>query len=148
MRKTIIPVLVLIVLAISGCVTNPYTSYYHDFTGGIALQDSSSGRVQDIEPVVKRGSDPLEDAKNMMRNGYLLLGESSFNSAAVADSKAVSHARRIGAEVVLLYSQYTNTVTGSVLRRTGYASISHGRSCASEILAGRILNTTLRFGRA
>jgi len=67
----------------------------------------------ETEPVVRQGSDPAKDGLEMMRNGYVIIGESSFNAGPVSAFNAKIHARRVGAEIALLYSQYTDTVSGS-----------------------------------
>lgn len=112
MKKTVI--MILATVSVSGCVTNPYSQFYQDYTGGTGVVGNPMLIVLEKEPVVQQGSDPLKDEMEMIRNGYVLIGESSFNAGSVATSNAKYHARRVGAEIVLLYSQYTDTVSGSM----------------------------------
>jgi hypothetical protein len=112
MKRTAI--VLVAVLALSGCVTNPYSQFYRDYTGGMGVAGNPMLLPPEKEPVIQQGSDPMKDGMEMMRNGYVLIGESSFNAGSVATSNAKYHARRVGAEFVLLYSQYTDTVSGSM----------------------------------
>lgn len=97
-------------LLFSGCVTNPYSHFYRDYTGGMGVAGNPMLVAPEKKPVLQRGLDPIEDGMEMMRNGYVLIGESSFNASSAAASNAKYHAQRVGAEIVLLYSQYTDTV--------------------------------------
>jgi len=109
-----IAIVLLAALALSGCVTNPYSQFYRDYTGGMGVAGNAMLIAPEKEPVIQQGSDPMRDGMEMMRNGFVLIGESSFNAGSVATSNAKYHARRVGAEIVLLYNQYTDTVSGSM----------------------------------
>jgi hypothetical protein len=50
----------------------------------------------------------------MTRKGYLLIGQSNFNIGSANDSDAIIHARNIGADMILLYSKYSDTQSGSM----------------------------------
>ena len=98
------------VLFLSGCV-NPYCRYYKDLSGGI---DGRRIMLPVGDPRIVQGADVIEDAKEMRRDGYVPIGQSSFNAAEVDDSLAVQQARNVHAEVVLMYKQYTETWSGSM----------------------------------
>jgi len=111
MKRTAAAVLVVM---LSGCTMNPYGQFYRDYTGGIGVVGNPELIAPEKEPVVQQGTDVRKDGVELMRNGYVLIGESSFNATSVADSDAKDHARRVGAEIVLVYSQFTDTVSGSM----------------------------------
>lgn len=103
----------LVSIFVSGCATNPYNRFYTDYSGRTSLAENPRLIVSQEQPKVKRGNNALDDAKKMRMNGFVLLGESSFNAGSVNDNLARQQARIINAEVVLLYSQHTETLSGS-----------------------------------
>jgi hypothetical protein len=91
---------------------NPFSKYYYDQTDGVDITthefvDHSTG-----EPKLYKGTDVEQDAQRMLENGYQIIGYSSFNAGNANERKAISQARKVRAAVVLIYSQYTNTVSG------------------------------------
>ena len=58
------------------------------------------------------GSNVDADAQKMFEDGYDLVGFSSFNAGEVDKGKLIAQARKVKAEVVVFYSQYTNTLSG------------------------------------
>ena len=112
--RSVVLVTAIVAALTTGCATNPYVRFYADYTDGVAVLQNPLVVPPTGEPKVVRGTDVREDAKEMIRKGYVLMGESSFNSAAVSDRLAVKHAKTVGAEVVLLYSQHTETLSGSM----------------------------------
>jgi hypothetical protein len=107
-------IIVLLTLILTGCVSNPYRQYYTDHTGGMGVLNNPVFIGPQKEPSLIRGGDPLEDWKNMTRKGYLLIGQSNFNIGSANDSDAIIHARNIGADMILLYSKYSDTQSGSM----------------------------------
>ena len=89
-----------LLLFISGC-TNPYSRFYVGRPGN--LLDVSNIIVPLDEPKLKRGYDPDVDEKNMLENGYLLIGFSSFNAGEVSENGALEQARRVQADTVYVY---------------------------------------------
>lgn len=112
--KTSFTLLVVALLA-SGCVTtNPYSQFYQDQTGGQDISQLPNIEHPDGDPKVFRGTNVDADGQRMLEEGYVLLGYSSFNGGNVNEQNAVMHGRRIGASVVITYSQYTHTLSGSL----------------------------------
>lgn len=99
-----------------GCVANPYTTSYVSSES----QRFSSYRHETV-PLEKNqeikiySSDNMTRTKNvMLENGYVLLGSSRFNSRKLDDRKAISAARRLGASIVVVQSQYLTSKTRAV----------------------------------
>ena len=107
-------IVVVFALVAAGCATNPYGQFYTGNTTGTG----SVGEPSLIKPVESpkaiKGTNVLEDGKKMLRDGYGLIGMSRFNTGPVSDDLAVEHAKKVSAEMVLLYSSYTGTESGYV----------------------------------
>lgn len=88
---------------------NYYTkSYVNKNNPTVALQPDPDG------PKLYSGNVKEEDYQRMLRSGYELRGYSSFEAADVAPEQATEHARKIGADLVLVYSKLTGSVPISV----------------------------------
>ena len=98
-------------LVLSGC-TNPYSQFYNDHTGGKNILDDPKVIIPTDEPKLRRGSNADDDTKNMLENGYLLIGVASFNAGEVSENGALEQAKRIHADTVIVYSHYTHTLSG------------------------------------
>jgi len=101
-------VLICCALLLAACA-NPYVTYYHP---NVNYDQSRRLGTPPEDPQVYAGSNPKEDIQNYEEAGYTLIGYSSFNGANVKYTKAIDEGREVGADVVLVYSQYTNTVSG------------------------------------
>jgi len=102
--------IVAISILLVGC-TNPYTKFYLDRTRGV----DTTAIVPTDKPLLFRGNDPDVDYFRMLEDGFNLIGYSNFNGADnVNVSSALKQATKINASVVLVYSKYTNTVSGLV----------------------------------
>ena len=102
-------------LLLSGCAGgNPYVKFYQD-RAGVDLTKSPRVVFPTGKPELFRGSDLDADYVRMLEDGYGLVGISSFNgSDDVNVSSALKQATQVHASVVLVYSKYTNTVSGSI----------------------------------
>jgi hypothetical protein len=105
-------ILLLTILVLTACATNPFVRFYQDRTGGIDLAKSHRVVLPTGEPKVFQGSNPETDHQRMLEDGYNLIGFSSFNGANVNASDALIQAKSIYAEIVLMYSKYTGTRSG------------------------------------
>jgi hypothetical protein len=101
----------LITLLVIGCA-NPFVKSYRDSTGGIDLTRSPLVELPTGEPKLYQGNDARTDHESMLENGYNLVGFSSFNAAKVDFKNALTQAKNIHAEIVLVYSRYTGTRSG------------------------------------
>lgn len=114
----------LFTLALTGCAA-PYSEFYRDSTGGVGVVNNPRFVPYNGDPVVQRGGVPLEDLVRMRENGFDKIGESSFNAGKVNENGAVVQAKKVNAAVVLLYSRYTNTVSGAMPMVTPTTSTSN-----------------------
>ena len=101
-----------VIVFFAGCA-NPYSKFYNDYTGGINIAESPNVVMPIGKPKLFQGSNVETDGLRMLENGYLLLGESRFNAGAINQNTAIDHAKKVYADTVIVYSQYTNTVSGS-----------------------------------
>jgi hypothetical protein len=112
MVKNSIAVSVLLVL-LQGCST-PFAEFYHDNTGDVDLSKAPAVELPTGKPQLFRGNHPEQDTLRMLEDNYRLIGYSSFNAGDVNESDAIAQAKKISAAVVILYSQYTGSVSGSM----------------------------------
>ena len=83
--------------------------------GGVNITESSDVIMPIGKPKLIQGSNAETDGLRMLENGYILLGESSFNAGLRnPNALAIDHAKKVYADTVIVYSQYTNTVSGSM----------------------------------
>lgn len=100
----------LALLALTGCMSNPYSQYYTAVSdrADLPIESASSAAA----PKVIQGSDPVKDLEEMLSEGYDLLGYSSFSATETPQSKAVEQARLLSADVLLYYAPvYQRTAT-------------------------------------
>ncbi|MDO8734487.1 MAG: PDZ domain-containing protein [Elusimicrobiota bacterium] len=55
-----------------------------------------------------------DDSMDMLENGYLLIGKSTFKSPPLNEEQALDQAKKVGADIVLTKKEYVGTVTESV----------------------------------
>lgn len=111
MIRKLLVIMALVLL--QGCAA-PFAQFYYDRTGGADLTKLPSVVLPAGEPQVYRGNDQEQDALKMFEDNYNLVGYSSFNAGNVDENGAVAQARKVHASVVILYSKYTGSVSGSV----------------------------------
>ena len=112
MLKKLITTL-LIAFLLQGCAT-PFARFYYDRTGSVDLTKVPSVVLPTGEPHVYRGNGPEQDALKMFEDNYNLVGYSSFNAGNVDENGAITQAKKVHATVVILYSKYTGTISGSI----------------------------------
>lgn len=114
MKKRLLTLIIFIVVfIIQGC-SNPYSKFYTDYIDGINVLEDDRFIISTDEPKLIAGSDIEEDIYSMLENGYYLLGISSFNSADTNHNQAIQHAKKVHADIVIVYKEYTNTVSKSL----------------------------------
>lgn len=100
----------LCLLFVEGCASNPYEKFYNP------VGPPRASTPADSKPQLFRGNPENldEDLLAMLENGYVLVGYSLFNGKQVNVEEATKYGQQIGAAVVVIYSRYTNTVTGAI----------------------------------
>jgi len=106
-QRTPLALLVALLIGATGCVSG-FKQFYVDQLG----PNRSRAEVHAGEPEVYSGRDPDQDFVAMVESGYILTGYSSFNGPSASLAQARAQARAVRAAIVLLYSKYTNTVSG------------------------------------
>lgn len=122
-----------IALALSACAS-PYQKFYH-----ATANQTLTGAIVPFsgEPAVSMGSNnPRQDVRNMYEQGYMVVGWSSFVGPAQAKTGAITQAKAVGAERVLLYSKYRNTVTSAVPLTLPTATTSYSSGSVSAYGSG------------
>jgi hypothetical protein len=100
-------------LLLSSCAGNPYAQYYKGLPDGRAMP----GYLATDQPLqIFSTSDFKRDETSLVRKGYRQIGFSSFNanSNSVSEDELRTQAALLGAQVVLVSSKYTGTITGAV----------------------------------
>ena len=104
--------LIVTVAVLSGCAQSGYKQFYSPYIDAITLSDVELIGPNE-EPQVF-GSDNLDqDIQTLRSKRYIVVGYSSFNGGYEEAKNAAAQAKRIGATVVLINSEYTNTQTNT-----------------------------------
>ena len=93
----------LVLFMLSGCA-NPFVQFYKDGTGGVDLAKSSSVVLPGGEPKLVQGADVASDTQRMLEDGYSRVGYSLFNAATVDKDDALTQAKAVHAEIVIVYT--------------------------------------------
>lgn len=99
-------------LLLTGCATNPYANFYN----GVPDARKEANYVPTSDQIrIMQSTDIDKDTKQLMVKGYVPIGQSSFNSgdSRINEQQVYEQAQKVGAQVVLTASKYTNTVSGS-----------------------------------
>lgn len=133
----------VVMLPICGCLTNYYEQYYVDTEGREKVTPSSSDRSVEL-----RIATTEEDVLNLIEDGYVSIGYSSFTGPYTPMSLAVDAAEKHGASLALLDIRYKQTKQyTSVMFLPSYSSsYSHGTVSTSHghgAYSGTTTTTTL-----
>lgn len=140
---------VLLLLALSAC-ENPYSSFYQGMPDARQLPNYEplSG---DIQILTTNNAD--QDARFLIRRGFVNIGTSSFNAAnnSASNDEIIAQAKKIGAHTVLVESKYTHTETGAMPLTLPNNTTSYSTGSATAYGAGGMVNaygssTTTTFG--
>lgn len=103
----------LFFVLLSACA-NPYSQFYTDQLGGRSVREVPMLIPHEGDPQLFSTSDQERDGRALLENGFVLIGYSNFNAGPIDSSQAIGQAKKVGAAVVMVQSQYTNTVTGTI----------------------------------
>jgi len=146
---TRLTVIALVLVLLCSCV-NPYSTFYTDRLGGRKTEQIPEFVSSDGNPRLYSGSDVEADSLRMIEEGFDLIGYSCFSASTAKSDDAKSHAEDVGAQVVLVYSKYSHTDTGTSIvsvpnppvRSTTYASGSAFGSGGFSTFYGSATTTT------
>lgn len=127
-------ILLIAIVLLSGCA-NPYAKFYQ----GMPDARVRPGYVPSVEPVKIYGSDDVQrDMRALLVKGYVPVGESSFNAAsnAASQNQLLAHANKVGAQIVLVKSQFSHTVSGAMPLTVPNTTTSYSSGTATAYGSG------------
>jgi len=98
--------LIFVILFISAGCANTFTRFYNPNL----YNEYSFEKTQEVRSY--RIGEPSEAKSYANNNGCVIVGSSDFITTGVNEKQAISHAKKIGADVVLIYSKYIGTEQG------------------------------------
>lgn len=103
-------VLILVFVFLAGCAASGYQQFYNPYVDAKTLPDIELLKENQKPQVF--GTDNFDrDIQILRSKNYIVLGYSSFNGGYEDTDNAVAQAKRIGATIIIVSSQYTNTQT-------------------------------------
>lgn len=114
MKKCLVKSLMIVLALLLCACTNPYAKFYKDMTGGLALANNPNIESANTPPRLIPTGNHDATAMQLREEGYLILGYSSFWAGDFSESRAIDHAEKINASVILFSKKYRNSQSGSV----------------------------------
>ena len=136
------PLVLLVLLASTGCAQNGFSKFYTDFSQKYSNLDPATFQplAADQQPQLMLGTNLQQDSFSMQVNGYVPVGYSSFQGRLESVGNVLSQANKVGATHVLLYSSGVNSAAVSTYQMSDISvSNRFGERPASE--------QTARFSR-
>lgn len=105
-------IFLLLPIFLVSCVNN-YEKFYT--STGVNISHPRVLVTNEEPEILRIDQASVEASMNQLsENGYMQIGYSSFNSAEANDNNLIAFAKKIKATKVLLYKNYTNTMSGSM----------------------------------
>lgn len=107
------------------------------FTSAFVESKPSNAKhiVPDVDPKIYAGADKIADKQRMEEKGFELIGYSDFKAGDVSPDLAMPQAKKIHAEIVLVYSERSDKPSASArvqqlreAKKTGQAPVEAGAS--------------------
>ncbi|MHB8474306.1 MAG: PDZ domain-containing protein [Gammaproteobacteria bacterium] len=137
-------------LLVTSCV-NPYAQFYNGMPDARERPDYAPGDHGTL--AIYSTNNFNRDTLMLMRRGYMPMGQSAFNAASnrVSSSQLEAEAAKVGADVVLVSSRYTGTVTGAIPYQVPQTTTSYSTGTATAYGPGGVVNaygqgTTTTYG--
>ena len=133
----------LTLLLLAGCA-NPYSKFYrpnaNPYLAKAAIPSSAPLTIYST-------NDFQRDVDALMRKGYTVIGRSAFNAASnsVSERQLRAQAADVHAEIVLVSSRFTHTITGAIPLVTPTTSTSYTSGTATANGPG---GTVTAYGNA
>ncbi len=138
---------ILIAVAfISGCATSGYSNpdFYTEFVDAKTLPSEQYELLKPgEEPRLVKTDDGDRDVKMLEAKGYRPIGQTLFNGVYETNQNAVDRAKKLGAVLVLIGSEYTNTETrsGALVMPNTQTSLNTGSVSAYGMNTGHVSGT-------
>lgn len=100
---TVLFLAALSLLGLNGCASNPYSQYYVAKPQAVSIEKDPYLEPNHGEPMLLDGFSPESDSQQMLEDGYVMIGYSSFGAPYVDATAAVKQARKLKAKAVVLY---------------------------------------------
>lgn len=122
-----------IVIAISGC-TSGYEQFYNDESAGGAGKIGYTA-TESLQ-IFSSSGDWGQDGIRMFENGYTRIGSASFNGSLEGDEGLKKQALKVGADAVIVSSEFTDSVTRSIPITTTQAVTTYHSGNANVYSSG------------
>ncbi|MFH1724992.1 MAG: hypothetical protein ABII00_10275, partial [Elusimicrobiota bacterium] len=103
----------LIVLGLSGCA-NPYKTNFKSVGGRYPSYIHGQNSASDRKPLLRITTDLKAEGRKLYENGYIKIGFSQFNAPLADEGQALAEASRIGADVVVVERDFSQSVSETV----------------------------------
>ena len=102
--------LIVLTVLITGCASSGYNTFYKPY---MVAKTTPNMEVlkEGQEPKIFGSDDFKRDVDVLASKRYKVLGVASFNGSYEGEDKVMAQAKRVGATVVLVKAEYTNTLT-------------------------------------
>ena len=105
MKNIFVAISIIFIVAACATTPNPFSQWYTEYYDGYVTPTY-------IVEVIKPGYENVVATRNeLYTQGYVLIGETSFNGDYKGESFAVEHAKSVGADLVVLASKFTDSTT-------------------------------------
>jgi len=91
------------------CVGNPYNEFYQPAAASAELAQRRIAPAPEL-PELSHGNDPKTDVLALVGDGYVVIGSYNFTGTRASDEEALKQGKQVGADRVLVYDKYANTV--------------------------------------
>jgi len=140
----------LFVAVLAGCA-NPYAKFYHGLENG----QSIPGYISPTQPLqIYSSNDFSKDIQGLQAKGFVVIGSAAFQGASNQDTERPlrEQAAKVGAQVVLVSSKYSHTVSGAIPITTPTTSMAYTSGTATAYGSGGVVNaygnsTTTMYGQ-
>ncbi|HEU5047470.1 MAG TPA: PDZ domain-containing protein [Rickettsiales bacterium] len=142
--------IVFFLLCILTACANPYSQFYQ---GAPDARVNPYYEALSADIQVYPSNNFTHDIHALIRKGYFVIGYSAFEapSASITDDQARAQAKKIGAQIVLVSSHYSRTVSGVAPVTIPTTSTSYSTANATAYGPGGVVNaygtgTTTTYG--
>jgi PDZ domain len=120
-------------LLLTSCAGNPFAQFYHP-NNELVLRTVPQRRLHPPPetPELLRGNNPQEDIPALQADGWVVIGESSFNGPKLDEDDAVDQGRKVGADRIVMYGRLASTehTTIPLTLPTTQTSVTNGMATA------------------